>query len=90
MHTIKRGLDLPIAGTPVQTIEEGPAVTRVALLGADYVGLKPTMLVRPGDEVLRGQPVLEDKKTPGVRYTAPAAGRVAAIHAQTSAPSFPS
>jgi len=80
MHTIKRGLDLPIAGTPVQTIEEGPAVTRVALLGADYVGLKPTMLVQPGDEVLRGQPVFEDKKAPGVRYAAPAAGRVAAIH----------
>jgi Na+-transporting NADH:ubiquinone oxidoreductase subunit A len=80
MHTIKRGLDLPIAGTPIQAIEDGPAVTRVALLGADYVGLKPTMLVQPGDAVLRGQPLFEDKKTPGVRHTAPAAGRVADIH----------
>jgi Na+-transporting NADH:ubiquinone oxidoreductase subunit A len=80
MHTIKRGLDLPIAGTPVQSIEDGPAVARVALLGADYVGLKPTMLVQPGDAVLRGQPLFEDKKTPGVRHTAPAAGRVSAIH----------
>lgn len=80
MHKLKRGLDLPIAGTPVQSIGEAPAVSRVALLGADYVGLKPTMLVQPGDEVLRGQPVLEDKKTPGVRHTAPAAGRVLAVH----------
>ncbi len=80
MHTIKRGLDLPIAGIPVQAIAEGAAVTRVALLGADAIGLKPTMLVQPGDAVLRGQPLFEDKKTPGVRYTAPAAGRVAAIH----------
>jgi Na+-transporting NADH:ubiquinone oxidoreductase subunit A len=80
MHTIKRGLDLPIAGTPVQEVGDGPAVSRVALLGADYVGLKPTMLVQPGDQVLRGQPLFEDKKTPGVRYTAPAAGRVADVH----------
>ncbi len=80
MQTIKRGLDLPIAGTPVQAIEDGPAVSRVALLGADYVGLKPTMLVQPGDAVLRGQLLFEDKKTPGVRFTAPAAGRVSAIH----------
>ncbi len=80
MHTIKRGLDLPISGTPVQSIEDGPAVSRVALLGADYVGLKPTMLVQPGDAVLRGQPLFEDKKLPGVRHTAPAAGKVSAIH----------
>jgi Na+-transporting NADH:ubiquinone oxidoreductase subunit A len=80
MHKIKRGLDLPIAGTPVQAIEEGRAVSRVALLGADFVGLKPTMLVQPGDAVLRGQPLFEDKKIPGVRHTAPAAGRVIAVN----------
>jgi len=73
-------LDLPIAGLPVQSVEDARAVSRVALLGADFVGLKPTMLVQPGDTVLRGQPVFEDKKTPGVRHTAPAAGRVAALN----------
>ncbi len=64
----------------MQAVEDGPAVSRVALLGADYVGLKPTLHVQPGDAVLRGQLLFEDKKAPGVRYTAPAAGRVAAIH----------
>ena len=52
----------------------------MALIAADYPGLKPTMLVQPGERVLRGQPLFEDKRTPGVRYTAPAAGTVAAIH----------
>ena len=80
MHTIKRGLDLPIAGTPVQAVEVGPAVSRVAVLGADFVGLKPTLLVQPGDEVLRGQLLFEDKKAPGIRHTAPAAGRVVEVH----------
>ncbi|MCH8506343.1 MAG: Na(+)-translocating NADH-quinone reductase subunit A, partial [Ectothiorhodospiraceae bacterium] len=48
--------------------------------GADYPGMKPTMAVREGDRVRRGQLVFEDKKQPGVLYTAPAAGRISAIH----------
>lgn len=76
---IRRGLDLPIAGVPEQVIYPAPAVTRVGLMGPDYLGLKPTMLVQEGDAVKIGQPLLEDKKNPGVRYTSPAAGRVVAI-----------
>lgn len=78
--TIKKGLDLPITGEPVQEIESGPPVRRVALLGADYVGMKPTMKVQEGDTVALGQPLFEDKKTPGVVFTAPAAGKVAAVN----------
>ncbi len=76
MTTIKRGLDLPILGGPEQRIEIAPAVRQVALLGDDYVGLRPTMLVAPNDRVRLGQPVMEDKKTPGVLYTASASGTV--------------
>jgi len=80
VHRIRKGLDLPLAGEPAQAIDVAVAPGRVALVGADYVGLKPTMLVQPGDRVLRGTPLFEDKKTPGVRFVAPAAGTVAAIH----------
>ncbi len=80
MIRIRRGLDIPIAGAPRQEIERGSRVRSVAVLGADYPGMKPTMLVREGDRVRRGQVLFEDKKTEGVRYTAPAAGRVTAIH----------
>ena len=38
------------------------------------------MHVQVGDEVRRGQLLFEDKKTSGVRYTSPGAGRVTAIH----------
>lgn len=79
-YKIKKGLDLPILGAPQQVIEDGPPVRHVALLGADYVGMKPTMSVDEGDVVRRGQLLFEDKKTAGVRYTAPAAGKVKAIH----------
>lgn len=49
-------------------------------MGDDYVGMKPTMHVREGDPVRRGQLVFEDKKTPGVRYTSPADGKVVAVN----------
>jgi Na+-transporting NADH:ubiquinone oxidoreductase subunit A len=80
MIKIKRGLDLPIAGAPRQAIEDGPAVRSVAVLGGDYVGMKPTMEVREGDQVKKGQLLFTDKKTEGVRYTAPAAGTIQAVH----------
>ena len=80
MIKIKRGLNLPISGQPGQTIHEGKAVGQVAVLGADYVGLKPTMAVKVGDRVKLGQVLFSDKKTPGVHYTAPAAGIINSIN----------
>jgi Na+-transporting NADH:ubiquinone oxidoreductase subunit A len=80
MISIKRGLDLPISGAPEQTIEDARPVRQVALLGSDYVGMKPTMHVREGDQVRLGQVLFDDKKTPGVVYVAPAGGTVSAIH----------
>ncbi|WP_394496697.1 Na(+)-translocating NADH-quinone reductase subunit A [Shewanella sp. ENK2] len=78
--TIKRGLDVPIAGEPQQVIESIKATSRVAILGEEYVGLKPTMLVEEGDMVKKGQVLFEDKKTPGVKFTAPASGEVISIN----------
>lgn len=80
MIKIKKGLDLPIAGRPEQTIYDGPAITEVALLGEEYVGMRPSMKVKEGDTVKKGQVLFEDKKNPGVVFTAPAAGTVTAIH----------
>lgn len=77
---IRKGLDLPISGAPDQTIAPAPEVRRVALLGRDYVGMKPTMLVQEGETVKLGQPLFEDKKNPGVLFTAPGAGKVAEIN----------
>ncbi|MEW4452462.1 Na(+)-translocating NADH-quinone reductase subunit A [Bremerella sp. JC817] len=78
--TISKGLDLPIAGKPKQSVEEIADVRKVALLGRDYIGMKPTMLVTEGDKVKLGQPLFEDKKTPGVLYTSPVAGKVVEVN----------
>lgn len=75
----KRGLDLPIGGTPRQQIEQAPSVSRIAVVGADYPGLRPALQVQVGDRVQAGQVLFTDRKTAGVQYTAPAAGTVLAI-----------
>src|SRR5690554_758401 len=80
MIKIKRGLDLPISGAPAQSIENAKPVSQVALIGFDYMGMKPTMEVQVGDRVKCGQLLFTDKKTEGVRYTSPASGVVSAIN----------
>jgi Na+-transporting NADH:ubiquinone oxidoreductase subunit A len=80
MIEIKTGLDLPIKGSPRQEIGEGNAVKRVAVIGSDYPGVKPTMLVNEGDQVKLGQPLFADKKNEGVQFTAPGSGKVIKIN----------
>lgn len=80
MIKIKRGMDIPILGSPTQTIDTAPPPRHVAVVGFDYVGMKPTMAVAVGDKVTKGQLLFTDKKTEGVRYTAPQAGTVSAIN----------
>jgi Na+-transporting NADH:ubiquinone oxidoreductase subunit A len=80
VHTIKKGLDLPISGKPVQEIETTPPAARVAWLAHDYPFMKPRMFAAVGDRVKRGQLLFEDRKTDGVRFTSPGAGTVVAIN----------
>ena len=80
LKTIKKGLDVPISGQPEQDISDAPAATTVALLGDDYVGMRPKLLVDVGDKVKLGTPLFNDKKTEGVVYTSPAAGKIKEIN----------
>jgi Na+-transporting NADH:ubiquinone oxidoreductase subunit A len=77
---IKKGLDLPITGSPKQVIGDGNPVKSVAILGMDYVGMKPTMMVSEGDKVKLGQALFTDKKNPGCLFTSPGAGIVKSIN----------
>ena len=80
MIKIRRGLDLPISGAPGKSIEDGPNIRSVAVIGSNYHGMKPTMAVKVGDKVKLGQELFSDKKTAGVKYTSPASGVIAAVN----------
>lgn len=77
---IKKGLNVPISGEPEQVISEGKVSKTVALIGYDYVGMKPTMAVAVGDRVKLGQLLFTDKKMAGVKFTAPGAGTITAVN----------
>ena len=80
LHTIKKGLDVPITGTPAQDVKQAPTVTRVAVMASDFIGMKPRMQVIVGDLVQRGSLLFEDRKREGVLHTSPGAGKVVAIN----------
>jgi len=80
MHfSIKKGLDLPITGTPAQAIDNANPISSIAIIGNEYVDMKPTMLVEEGQRVKLGQVLFTDKKNPKVQFTSPGAGTIRAI-----------
>ena len=80
MIKIKKGLDLPIKGSPKQEILETKTTSHVAVIGADFNGMKPTMKVAVGDQVQKGQILFSDKKNEGVVFTSPVSGKVVEIN----------
>jgi Na+-transporting NADH:ubiquinone oxidoreductase subunit A len=77
---IRHGLDIPISGTPEQSVYPGPPIQHVALSGLDYLGLKPKLLVAQGDTVGLGQALFVDKRDPAVQYGSPGQGTVVAVN----------
>ncbi len=75
-----KGLNIPLAGEPEQSVHPGPALQHLALCGSDYLGLKPRLLVSVGDRVGLGQPLFVDKRDPQVLYCSPGQGTVTAIN----------
>ncbi|MEM6440725.1 MAG: Na(+)-translocating NADH-quinone reductase subunit A [Pseudomonadota bacterium] len=77
---LNKGLDIPITGAPRDEIEDGPPISTAAILGEDYIGLKPRISLEEGDTVGAGAPILIDKDQPEVQIVAPVSGRVKAIN----------
>ena len=63
MITIKKGLDLPIAGKPAQVIHSGNAVNQVAILGEEYVGMRPSMRYAKAMLLKKAKCFLKTRKT---------------------------
>lgn len=76
----KRGLRIPLSGAPEQRLRDGNEVRSVGLVAADYRGLKPALLVREGERVRLGQPLLRDKIFSDRVLTSPGCGEVSAVH----------
>ena len=76
---LKKGLNIPINGVAAQTTKKVIVPDVVAIKPTDFRGLVPKLLVREGDKVLAGTPVLADKMSQNILFASPVSGVVAEV-----------
>lgn len=80
MHIkIKKGLDLPLQGAPQGTVQSLSYTGPIGLDFTPFASIHPHLLVKVGDTVSIGQPLIADKNDPLRVWTSPAAGVVQEI-----------
>ena len=79
---ITKGLDLSLEGeVNHQVLPEVKNLTsRVAVLGKDFHGIRPTMFVSEGQQVSQGEKLFEDKKNTGYFHLSPVNGTISEIN----------
>ena len=76
---LKKGLNIPINGVAAQTTKKVIVPDVVTIKPTDFRGLVPKLLVREGDKVLAGTPVLADKMSQNILFASPVSGVVAEV-----------
>ncbi len=76
---LKKGHDILLAGQPEErlVIVGQPALLKIR--PADFHGIKPKLMVKEGDHVNTGTPVLFSKTAPDLFVTSPGSGRIERI-----------
>lgn len=78
-HKIKKGFDLPLVGRAEQVLADAPEPTEVGLETVEFVGIKPKVLVKEGDQVRTGQPIFLNKLDRDIVWCSPVTGTVKAV-----------
>ena len=76
---LRKGLDLHLVGEAQKFVRQSDFPAEAGICPTDFTGLTPKLLVREGDEVATGQPLLTDKQTCRVNIVSPVCGRVKAV-----------
>ena len=76
---IKKGLDIPLPGRadPAESVDVRPV--RVGIVPADFPGYTWKLLVKVGDKVGIGTPLMQAKEREGLMLVSPAKGEVAEV-----------
>ena len=77
---IKRGLDIPLVGEAAKNIQTAPNAEMYAIIPDDFHGVTPKILVKSGEEVKVGTPLMCDKNRPEVNFVSPVSGTVEAVN----------
>jgi Na+-transporting NADH:ubiquinone oxidoreductase subunit A len=76
---IKRGLDIPLQGKPRGSLQDLPTPKHISLNLNLFEEMRFRLLVKVGESVQIGQPLLESKVNPGQLFVSPAGGVVSEI-----------
>ena len=76
---LKKGLNIPINGEAVLETMKTIAPDVVAVEPTCFKGFTPRLMVKEGDKVLAGSPVLADKQNPDILLASPVSGTVQEI-----------
>ncbi len=76
---IKKGLDISLKGKAFQEVQSVAYTDNYALCPTDFHGLIPRVLVREGEQVLAGTPLMADKNLPEIQFVSPVSGVVKAV-----------
>ena len=76
---LKKGLNIPLKGAAAREVIKNVSADIVAVKPTDFKGLVPRLLVKEGDHVLAGSPVMADKMRPEILFTSPVSGTVSQI-----------
>lgn len=75
---VSKGLNIPLMGESKREIVELKSEL-YAVKPADFVGFTPRVMVKEGDKVLVGSPLMQDKKHEFVTITSPVSGEVVEV-----------
>ena len=73
---LRKGLNIPLKGSAENHIAKNISPNIIAVKPTDFKGLNPKLLVKEGDLVKAGTPVIADKKRPEILICSPISGTV--------------
>jgi len=76
---IKKGLNIPMLGEAEKVIKKANQAEYYAIKPTDFIGIRPKLLVQPGDKVKAGTALFFDKLQERVHFTSPVSGEVTEI-----------
>jgi Na+-transporting NADH:ubiquinone oxidoreductase subunit A len=77
---LKKGFDIRLAGKAEKQVRDFQPVKTFAIKPTDFIGMqRPKVLVKEGDTVKAGTPLLFDKKMDKVQFVAPVSGEIVEI-----------
>ena len=71
---LKKGLDIPLLGKAKESIQKVERSETFSVRPDDFVGIKPKVIVKDGDQVKVGSVLFYSKMNPELKFVSPVSG----------------